>query len=173
MSFLEPICAHIAERSSAYILVSLVLGVGSAVVSFVALGRFRAAVRPFSRIRPSSDDPGQLLPAVLRLAEDSDAKLESMAARLDNHIEESRRFIKYAGLVRYDAFEDIGGQQSFSMCLLDDRKNGVLVTYLTGKSSTRSYAVAIENGEAPRKLSDEEARVLDEAVSSDVLTHAQ
>ena len=80
-------------------------------------------------------------------------------------IAESRACVRYVGLVRFDAFGDIGGQQSYSVCLLDAEKNGVLLTYLTGRNSTRSYAVPIAGGGTSRELSDEEKRALREALS--------
>ena len=79
---------------------------------------------------------------------------------------ESRSSIKQSALVRYDAFDDIGGQQSFSLCLLDGHKNGYILTYLTGRNSTRSYAVRVEKGRASRQLSDEESQAFVEAISA-------
>jgi hypothetical protein len=70
------------------------------------------------------------------------------------------------GLVKYNAFEDIGGMQSYSLCLLTREKNGVILTNLVGRNSTRGYALEVTEGNPSRKLSDEEQRALETALGS-------
>lgn len=132
-------------------------------VSVFALYRLAAALKPFARVRDHSDDPSRVLPAVLRTVEELDVTVGDLKTGLTEHLEQSRAFIRHIGLVRYDAFQDVGGKQSFSLCLLDAERSGMLLTYLTGRNSTRSYAVTIERGLAERKLSEEEAKSLQEA----------
>jgi hypothetical protein len=68
--------------------------------------------------------------------------------------------LRYASLIRYDAFEDVGGEQSFSLALLDERRNGVVLTSVYSRLDVRVYAKAIRNGQASHALSEEEARAL-------------
>lgn len=68
-------------------------------------------------------------------------------------------------LVRYDAFEDVGGQQSFSMALLDARGDGIVLTSVYSRLDIRVYAKAIREGRASHALSDEENRVLRECTA--------
>jgi hypothetical protein len=71
--------------------------------------------------------------------------------------------VSHVGLVRYDAFEDTGGAQSFSLALIDDDGDGVVVTSLHSRQATRLYAKAMRGGVADTPLSDEEVRALREA----------
>ena len=155
----------VATNPSAFTVAALAVAALSAGVSLFVLMRLNAAMAPFFRVKEASDDPQKLLPAVLRFVEDTEQSVASLTARLDNYADESRAFIRHRGLVRYDAFDDVGGQQSYSLCLLDADKNGVILTYLTGVNSARSYAVAVERGTAARKLSEEESRALEGAMS--------
>jgi len=68
--------------------------------------------------------------------------------------------LRYASLIRYDAFEDVGGEQSFSLALLDERRNGIVLTSVYSRLDVRVYAKAIRNGQASHALSEEEARAL-------------
>ena len=70
------------------------------------------------------------------------------------------------GLVKYNAFEDIGGMQSYSLCILTRERNGYILTNLVGRNSTRGYALDITSGAPSRKLSDEERQALDIALAS-------
>lgn len=51
------------------------------------------------------------------------------------------------GLTRFNPFEDLGGDQSFMLCLLDQNNSGVIITSLHNRDITRVYAKPIKNGE--------------------------
>lgn len=65
-------------------------------------------------------------------------------------------------MVRYNPFGDSGGDQSFTLVLLDDRDNGVLVTSLYSRESSRVFSKAIINGKSKHALTDEEKGALEE-----------
>lgn len=67
-----------------------------------------------------------------------------------------RKSLRRLGLVRYDAFPNIGGRQSFSLALLDDADCGLLLTSLVSRQDTRLYAKPIARGQSASPLSDEE-----------------
>ena len=67
-----------------------------------------------------------------------------------------RRTISRIGVVRYDAFDDIGGQLSFSAALLDEHADGVVLTSITGRTGGRTYLKPVVAGEGGLPLSEEE-----------------
>jgi hypothetical protein len=73
---------------------------------------------------------------------------------------------KYMGIVRYNAFEGVAGQQSYSLCILDENKTGILISNLVGTNFSRGYAVDIKNGEPSRPLGDEEGAAVKEAMKN-------
>ncbi len=66
-------------------------------------------------------------------------------------------------IVRYDAFEDMGGAMSFSLALLDEHATGVVITSINGRAETRTYAKPITEGESDYSLSEDERRVIEQA----------
>ena len=68
--------------------------------------------------------------------------------------------ISRIGLVRFDAFEDTGGAQSFALALVDDDGDGIVLTSLHSRPTTRVYVKAIRRGVADAPLSAEETRAL-------------
>jgi hypothetical protein len=70
--------------------------------------------------------------------------------------------IRHLGTVRYDAFPDVGGRLSWSVALLDDRGDGVVLTSISGRSESRTYAKSIAGWACEQPLSPEE----EQAVSS-------
>jgi Protein of unknown function (DUF4446) len=72
--------------------------------------------------------------------------------------------VRNVGLVRYDAFEDVGGRLSFSCALLDDRGTGVVMTSINGRHDTRVYAKPVSKGHSPYSLSIEEEEAIRKAL---------
>ena len=76
----------------------------------------------------------------------------------------SQTSIQHVGLVRFNPFEDTGSDQSFALALLDDRRDGVVISSLHGRTNTRLFAKPVEGGASSHALSDEEAQAIREAV---------
>ena len=71
--------------------------------------------------------------------------------------------ISHIGLVRFDAFADAGGAQSFALALVDDDGDGIVLTSLHSRPTTRVYVKAIRRGVADAPLSGEEEQALRDA----------
>jgi hypothetical protein len=88
---------------------------------------------------------------------------------LDARAEELRDLLRGAvsrvAVVRYDAFEDMGGALSFSAALLDERGNGTVISAINGRSETRSYAKSVVGGQSDQNLSLEEAEAIEAAMA--------
>ena len=69
-------------------------------------------------------------------------------------------------IIRYNAFGDVGSDLSFSMAILDDAQNGVVITSIFGREESRVYAKPIEAGASPYHLSEEELAVIKKAMTA-------
>jgi hypothetical protein len=68
--------------------------------------------------------------------------------------------LKHLAVVRYDAFGDMGGHLSWSLALLDDDGNGVVLTSIHGRSEARTYAKSVSEWTSEQQLSPEEDEAL-------------
>ncbi len=68
-------------------------------------------------------------------------------------------------VVRYDAFDDMGGKLSYSATLLDENGDGVIFTSIYGRNENRTYAKAVRSGTASHVLSMEESESLRRALN--------
>ena len=89
------------------------------------------------------------------------AEMEAMHGVIDGR---TRRSLQHIGMVRFNPFEDTGSDQSFAIALLDDRRDGVVISSLHGRSNTRVFAKPVADGGSPHNLSDEEAEAIRIAV---------
>jgi hypothetical protein len=76
-----------------------------------------------------------------------------------------RRAFQRVGLVRYNPFEETGGNQSFALALLDANGDGWVLSSLHARSGTRVYAKAIKGGRAEAGLSAEETDAIRQATA--------
>jgi hypothetical protein len=71
-----------------------------------------------------------------------------------------RSSLRFQGMVRYDAYRDMGGQQSWSIALLDADQNGAVVTSLHARDHARVYLKEMAEGTPSQRLSPEEERAV-------------
>ena len=71
--------------------------------------------------------------------------------------------VRRLAVVRYDAFGDMGGRLSWSMAMLDDGGNGVVVTSIHGRSDARTYAKSVVAWSGDQQLSPEESDAIQQA----------
>jgi len=74
------------------------------------------------------------------------------------------RSLQKVGVVRFNPFQDSGGDQSFAIAMLDQRGSGVVVSSLHGRAETRIFAKQVTNGRSTHSLSDEEQQAIREAL---------
>jgi hypothetical protein len=119
----------------------------------LALVALTVAVRAWQRSAPP--DPGAGLDAV---PEDVLGLRQEVAALRA----EGGLALRHVAVVRYDAFADTGGQLSWSLALLDDHGDGVVLTSIHGRSDARAYAKNL-TGWSGQQLSPEELQAVEHA----------
>lgn len=72
--------------------------------------------------------------------------------------------IRKVGFERYNPFQGLGGNQSFTLVLLDAHNTGIVLTSLHNREATRVYAKSVRDGKPLQQLSEEENRVLQNAL---------
>jgi Protein of unknown function (DUF4446) len=87
-------------------------------------------------------------------------ELDELSARSAVLEAANRRSVQRVGLVRFNPFEDTGGNQSFALALLDASNTGFILSSLHSRTGTRVYAKAITDGRSDGALSDEEGEAL-------------
>lgn len=74
------------------------------------------------------------------------------------------RSIQKIGIIRFNPFGDVGGDQSFSIALLNLDNSGVIITSLYSRDGTRVYSKAVKKGESSHHLAEEETQALEKAI---------
>lgn len=78
---------------------------------------------------------------------------------------QSNKSLQKVSFMRYNPYGDVGGDQSFSICVLDLQNNGYIVSSLHNRESTRVYGKKVVAGVSQHSLAKEEEQVLGKAIS--------
>ncbi|MGC4113020.1 MAG: DUF4446 family protein [Nocardioides sp.] len=131
-----------------------ILGVSALVLALAALALALLALSRQRSHAASYDDPaGGVLP------EDVQGLRQEVAALRV----EGGDALRHLAVVRYDAFGDMGGRLSWSLALLDDGGDGVVLTSIHGRSDSRTYAKSIASWTCEQQLSPEESEAIGHA----------
>jgi hypothetical protein len=140
--------------------------VGLAIVVVVHSRRIRRAAGAYRAL--ASDSQGgslqQLLDMHLAKVIEVGTRAEELTRLYESLEARSRGSLQHIGMVRFNPFEDTGSDQSFAIALLDDRRDGIVLSSLHGRGQTRVFAKPVEGGESKHQLSDEEAQAIRIAV---------
>ena len=95
------------------------------------------------------------------------AQVRETAARVEavdklaHRLEKAAYFsLQHLGMVRYNPFQDTGGDQSFAIALVDGHGNGVVLSSLHARGSTRVYAKPLKKWESTYALTEEEKQAI-------------
>jgi len=100
---------------------------------------------------------------VLAQFKDLEKNLGKLSEELENLKKESKFNFQKFGIVRFNPFSEVGGDQSFSIALLDGSDNGVVVTSLYTREGNRVYGKPIKAGISEYLLSAEEKEAIEKA----------
>ena len=150
--------ANVNILASAAVLLGLAAAAGVIILAF----RLKRISRPFSEMAGLYDDIGteESLKLLLKGVDENREFIRGHGEDLKVILGKLEGCFKGIGMVKYNAFEDIGGNQSYSICILTREKNGFMLTNLVGRNSTRGYAIEVKDGEAERELGVEETEAL-------------
>jgi hypothetical protein len=131
-------------------------------VVIVLFRRTAAAERRFASL--TRGESGTSLEAILDAHLDRvqavAREVDELAVRTAITEAAQRRSFQRIGLVRFNPFEDTGGNQSFALALLDQAGDGFVISSLHARAGTRVYGKAIARGTSESNLSAEESEAL-------------
>ncbi|MCZ3387691.1 MAG: DUF4446 family protein [Actinomycetia bacterium] len=138
------------------------------ILTVIAASRIRRMRRHYLALQQGGDGES-FLDAVTRQSKEV-THLRSGVASLASQVQTLRvdlaDAIRHVAVVRYDAFNDMGGRMSFSAALLDDAGDGIVVSSINGRTETRTYAKGVKGGVSEAELSPEEIQVIGYARAS-------
>ncbi len=95
---------------------------------------------------------------------DNSRQVQDLSRKYDYVLDVLAGAVQRVAVIRFDAFEDMGGKLSYAVAMLDDERNGVIYTSIYGRNENRVYAKAVADGRSAHTLSREEEEALRRAL---------
>lgn len=134
------------------------------IVAFVQISNFKKKYKKFMM----GKDAANLEKDIMTLYEDNKYIKLNVSQNRDDIKELFKRHesaFQKLGLVKYDAFKEMGGKLSFALVLLDENNNGFLINSVHSSDGCYSYTKRIKNGDSEIALSNEEKVAVERAVN--------
>jgi hypothetical protein len=93
-------------------------------------------------------------------------KFDEVSKELEDMKQKSNFFMQKVGMIRFNPFKEVGGDQSFSLAILDGNDSGVVITSYYSRKENRIYGKPIKNGNSDYPLSEEEVLAIEKAKNS-------
>ncbi len=139
---------------------------GAFVLAASAHVRFRRLRKACTLLQGDSEQTSFMVAMARKTAEVE--RLRTEVTRLQHEFTTFRAAVdeslRRVAVLHYDAFGEMGGRLSWSVALLDENGDGLVLTTLVGRSDTRSYVKSINRGVAERDLAPEEIQVVEAAL---------
>lgn len=159
MDFLKPYLAETVAGLAVIVIVQMIMILGAN----SRLNRMNKTVRQMLS-GPGGEDLEVMLKRCLNESRESLVRCDDLGTRLEDASSAMRSCVQKIGIVRYDAFGDVSGAQSFSFAILDDYNNGAILTGLLGRHDGRCFGKPVTGGQTEQALSDEESQALQMAL---------
>lgn len=134
-----------------------------AALSTVWLVLLELRLRRLFRGRRAKDLEDVLKSIQKELANAADKETETERT-LENIEKRLKRTVQNVGLVRFNPYSGAGGNQSFALAVLDQQKNGFVITNLYNRESSRIYAKPVVGAESEHQMSEEEKQAIAKAL---------
>jgi hypothetical protein len=142
----------------------LVLTWAAIVVSWAVRKREMADLR--SALKATGDRPlDQLLIDHFKAKEDLERKVDDLQRRMAESEAWMDSAIAYASIVRYDAFDNVTGNQSFAVALQNSKGDGILLNAVSGREQARIYGKSVEGGSCDNGFTPEEKQAIVRALT--------
>lgn len=90
-------------------------------------------------------------------------ELQEQDDSLTRLYKDNRANLQKVGFIRFNPFDDAGGNMSFALALLNAKDEGIVISSLHGREGTRMYAKAVQAGLSESKLTQEEEQAIKDA----------
>jgi len=132
---------------------------------FLCFFVFRLRKRINMMLQGGEKNIEEVLVNQIKKTEKTEERMEEIIKQISGLKEISQRSVQKIGMVRFNPFEEVGSDQSFSVALLDFTNSGFIITSHYGKEFSRIYAKPVEKGKSQYLLSKEEQQAIERAVA--------
>ena len=130
----------------------------------IKLSKLRNSYKQFMNRLGKGDSIDEMLKQYIESVEKVEKQTNELASFCNKLDTEKGRCLQKIGLVRYNAFKDTGSDLSFTLAILDEYNNGIVLNGIYSREMSNIYAKPVQNGTSTHTLSEEERQAIKKAM---------
>ena len=157
-------------KSDAFLIIVLLISIISIIlliVNYVKLNRINKNYSEFMKKVGNGKNIDETLKSYMEDVQKVDKLNKEILNYCENLDKTVDNCIQKIGLVRYNAFKDVGSNLSFALAILNNKNDGVVLNGIYSRDMSNIYAKPIVNGTSEYALSDEEKEAMKKAISEE------
>lgn len=162
MNLLGEIVEYLQTNHIILSLIEIVLFIIVIIYTF----RINRKLQKYRFLSRESEDKSleELLLKIAEKSQDNNNRVVKLEEEFVKNLAIEERHVQKIGLVRFQAFENTGGDQSFALSMMDAKGNGVVISSLFGRDESRVYCKPVTDGKSTYPLSKEEKEAINKAL---------
>jgi len=131
----------------------------------IKLAKLRKSYKEFMKRLGNGNNVEEMLKSYMETVgkvENENKELANYCKQIDKNM---GKCIQKVGMVRYNAFQDTGSDLSFTLAMLNENNDGVILNGIYSREMSNIYAKAVENGKSQNTLSEEEKEAIEKAMN--------
>lgn len=150
------------------IIIFFILIIAAWILAIITLVKYNKLNKKYKKFMGGNDAKAleSYITELISLNKENVEKINENSTHIKKLYKKQRLNFQKIGINKYDAFQEMGGQLSFALALLDENDNGFILNSVHNIQSTYCYAKEVKNGKCDINLSEEEAIALDRALKS-------
>ncbi len=150
------------------VLLTFVFAFFAIIISFINFHRTSKTMKKYKKMMRGMENKNLefLLESHLDIVEKVNLRVNDLDKDVKEIAENLTNCVQKVGIVRYNPFDQMGGDQSFSLAMLDESGNGVVLSGLYSREGSAVFAKPILNNKSRYPLSEEEIKAIDIAQNS-------
>lgn len=151
-----------------YILIAMLIMIAAGwIIAIIALSKYSKLSKKYKRFMGGNDAKAleSYITELIDLNQENVEKIAENSAKIENLYKKQRYNFQKIGINKYDAFQEMGGNLSFALALLDENDNGFIINSVHNIQSSYCYAKEVKNGTCSINLSKDEEVALNKALN--------
>lgn len=138
------------------------------VIAILALSKYAGLNKKYQKFMGGNEAKAleSYITELIALNKDNSDKIEENKAEIRNLYKKQRLNFQKVGMIKYDALQEMGGNLSFAIALLDENNDGFILNSVHNIHSNYCYAKEVKEGKCILNLSEEETIALEKALTS-------
>ena len=144
----------------------LIIMLASLVIAIIAIAKYSTLRKKYKKFMGGNEAKAleSHIMNLISINEANSEKIEENKEEIEELFRRQRFNFQKIGMIKYDAFQEMGGNLSFALTLLDENNNGFIINSVHNIHSSYCYAKEVKAGKCSINLSDEETTALERAL---------